>query len=988
MSSRIRTNAPPIQFQGGNQIGTPTEIDVDVDGLAHELKSSIKGEVRFDAGSRALYSMDASNYRQVPIGVVIPKHAQDIIDTLEIARKYGAPIVARGGGTSIPGQSCNVALMLDFSKYMSALIEIDASKRIARVQPGIVYDTLKDAAELQGLTFGPNPATHDRCTLGGMIGNNSCGSHSVIAGRTADNVEELEIITYKGLRMKVGKTNDEELDTIIAEGGRRAEIYRGLRDLRDKYAALIRERYPNIPRRVSGYNLDELLPENGFNVARALVGSECTCALILEATVNLIPNPPVRSLLVIGFPDVYQAGDFVPRALESKPMACEGMTYQIVDDMAKKGMRPVGMELMPEGKAWLLLEFGGETKEEVNTKTQTLSQMPDARSLDNPAKQKLIWKMREQGLGATAKVPGEKENWEGWEDAAVPPSKVGAYLRDFHALMAKYGYRGPIYGHFGDGCIHTRIDFDLETAEGIANYRSFVEEGADLVVRYGGSLTGEHGDGQAKGELLTRMYGPELIEAFREFKSIWDLEWKMNPGKLIAPNKLDENIKVAPPYTPPKLNTHFHLPDDRGDFAAATRRCVGAGVCRRKSGGVMCPSYMVTLEEKHSTRGRARLLFEMLEGDPVKGGWKSEEVKDALDLCLSCKGCKGECPVQVDMATYKSEFLSHYYQGRMRPLAAYAFGFIHSWAKIASLFPAIANFKTQTPLLRDIVKAVIGVEPKRRIPIFAPYTFKQWFRKRVPHTEGKQVILWPDTFNNHFHPTIAQAAVEVLECAGFNVQVPMRDMCCGRPLYDYGFLDTAKKWLRTVLDELREPINNGTPIVVLEPSCASVFRDELINLFPHDERARRLSKQVFLLSDFLESAKYEPPPLTRKALVQGHCHHKSLMKMDDEESVMKKIGLDYEVLDSGCCGMAGAFGFEKGEHYDVSVKCAERVLLPAIRNSTNDTLIIADGFSCREQIAQLTDRTPVHLAQVLQMALRAHPARSAEESSQTAKSSQ
>jgi Fe-S oxidoreductase len=498
-----------------------------------------------------------------------------------------------------------------------------------------------------------------------------------------------------------------------------------------------------------------------------------------------------------------------------------------------------------------------------------------------------------------------------------------------------------------------------------------MEEAADLVVGYGGSLAGEHGDGQARAELLPKMFGPELVEAFREFKTIWDPDNKMNPGKLVNPYRMDENLRLGTQYNPPQLLTHFKFPEEQGSFATATLRCVGVGKCRRTEGGTMCPSYMVTREEKHTTRGRARTLFEMLQGQVLTKGWHDENVKEALDLCLACKGCKGECPVNVDMATYKAEFLSHYYSGRLRPRSSYAMGLIYWWARFASRMPGVVNFFTQTPVLRDVAKWAAGVAPERQMPVFASQTFKDWFRQRSPRNQGQpKVILWADTFNNYFHPETAKAAVEVLETAGYQVEVPEQSLCCGRPLYDHGMLNTAERLLRQILETLQPQITAGIPIVGLEPSCIAVFRDELTNLFPNDENARRLKKQAFLLSEFLEKhvKNDKLPQLHRKAVVHGHCHQKSIMGMSAEEAVLKKLGLDFVQLDSGCCGMAGAFGFEKA-HYDVSIKCGERVLLPAVRNASSDTLIIADGFSCREQIAQTTDRRALHLAQVIQMAM-------------------
>jgi FAD/FMN-containing dehydrogenase/Fe-S oxidoreductase len=951
--------------------------DLNVKGLLADLRRAVNGEVRFDAGSRALYAADASNYRLTPIGAVIPRDKEAIVQMVEIARRYGAPVLPRGGGTSLSGNCCNIAVVIDCSKYLREILEIDPQRKLARVQPGVILDELRAKTEEHHLTFGPDPATHNHCTFGGMIGNNSCGVHSVMAGRTADNIEELEILTYDGLRLRVGKTSDAELQRIINAGGRRGEIYERLRSLRDRYAGLIRQRYPRIPRRVSGYNLDELLPENAFNVARALVGSEGTCVTVLEATLNLVHSPPVRSLVVLGYPDAYEAGDHILEIMAHQPVGLEGFDSRLVEDAHKKHLHPGSERLLPKGGGWLLVEFGGETREETDERARALMaelrrrpNAPDMKLYDDPSEETQVWGIRESGLGATARVPGKPNTWAGWEDAAVPPEKLGNYLRDFRKLSDKYGYNCDLYGHFGQGCVHTRIDFDLKTAEGIQRYRSFVNDAADLVVSYGGSLSGEHGDGQSRAELLPRMFGPELIGAFREFKAIWDTDWKMNPGKVVNPYQITDHLRLGTSYHPPEVETHFKFPNERGSFADATLRCVGVGKCRRVSGGTMCPSYMVTHEEKDTTRGRAHALFEMLQGDPIKGGWRDNHVKETLDLCLACKGCKHDCPVNVDMATYKAEFLSHYYAGRLRPRAAYSMGLITIWARLASRMPGLANAVSQTPGLRDLAKFIGGIAPERSLPPFAGQTFKEWYRKHGSPQNSWQprVILWPDTFNNYFHPETAKAAVEVLEAAGYQVIVPMEHLCCGRPLYDYGMLDTAKRWLREILETLRPELEKGTYIVGLEPSCVATFRDELVELFPNDEDANRLSRQTLMLSEFLEKVHYEPPKLRRKALVHGHCHHKAVLDFQAEQAMLKKLGLDVEVLDSGCCGMAGSFGFEQGERYEVSVKCGERVLYPAVRQAPKDALIITDGFSCRTQIEQGTDRRALHLAEVIKMA--------------------
>ncbi|MBA2625420.1 MAG: FAD-binding oxidoreductase [Acidimicrobiia bacterium] len=948
-----------------------------------DLRAAVRGEVRFDPAARALYATDASNYRHVPIGVVTPLDAEDVVAAVAACRRHDAPLLSRGGGTSLAGQGCNEAVVLDFSRHMSSILAIDPEGRTARVQPGVVLDDLRQRAEEHGLTFGPDPSTHDRCTLGGMIGNNSCGVHSVTAGRTVDNVESMEVLTYDGLRLRVGPMTEEELADRAEAEGAEGLVYRRLRALRDRSAERVRARFPDLPRRVSGYNLDELLPERGVNVARALVGSEGTCVVVLEATVRLVDSPPARSLLVLGYPDVFEAGDAVPAVLEHGPIGLEGLDAQLVADMRQKGIGSAALQALPRGQGWLLAEFGGDDREDADGKAKAAMRAlgagegaPEMRLYDEPDEEHRMWLVREAGLGATASVPGRGDTWEGWEDSAVPPDRLGDYLRDLRALLERHDHQtAALYGHFGDACVHTRIDFDLKSATGIASYRAFVSEAADLVISYGGSLSGEHGDGQSKAELLGRMFGEELVQDFRDFRAIWDPKGRMNPGKVVDPSPLDGNLRLGTSYRPIPVRTAFAYPEDEGSFARATLRCVGVGACRGTDGGTMCPSYMVTKEEEHSTRGRARLLFEMLNGEVVTDGWRSEAVKDALDLCLACKGCKSECPVGVDMATYKAEFLSHYYARRLRPRSAYAIGLIHWGARLGARVPRLANLATGLPGLRSVAKRAAGVHPDRRVPPFARRTFRSSFVPSSGGTgedPGRRVVLWPDTFNDHFSPQVLHAAVEVLEDAGFAVELPRRQLCCGRPLYDYGFLGLAKSLLRRALRELEPEIRAGVPIVGLEPSCVAVFRDELKNLFPGDEDAGRLSGQVLTLSELLErhAPGWSPPPLAGQAIVQGHCHHKSVLGFEAEEQLIGRTGLDADVLDSGCCGMAGSFGFET-EHYDVSVAAGERVLLPAVRAADRSTLLLADGFSCREQIAQCTDRRAVHLAEALAEGVRA-----------------
>jgi FAD/FMN-containing dehydrogenase/Fe-S oxidoreductase len=965
--SRIRRQPP-----------TSTARAPDLDALARALKAQLDGEVRFDGGSRALYATDGSNYRQVPMGVVIPRHKVDVLATIDLCRQFGAPLLSRGGGTSLAGQCCNVAVVMDMSKYLHGILELDVEQRRARVLPGTVLDTLRTAANVHDLTFGPDPSTHNHCTLGGMIGNNSCGVHSVIAGRTADNVHELEIVTYDGLVMRVGATPPAELEAIIRAGGRRGEIYARLKTLIERYAPLVRARFPKIPRRVSGYNLDELLPESGFHVARALVGTEATCVTVLEATLRLVPWPRARTLLVLGYPDIYTAADHVPAVMDEKPIGLEAIDRRLITDMHKKGLHERYLQYLPEGHGFLLVELGGDTKEEadaraaeVMSRLQASKPRPSARIYDDLDQEEKLWKVRESGLGATARIPGSPDTWEGWEDSAVPPERMGDYLRELRPLLEAHGYDGAFYGHFGQGCLHTRINFDLTTAPGIANYREFIEEAASLVIRMGGSLSGEHGDGQSRAELLPRMFGPELVEAFREFKSIWDPLGRMNPGKVVDAFRVDDNLRLGTDFRPPPAATHFQYPEDDGDFTRATLRCVGVGECRREHGGTMCPSYRATREEMHSTRGRAHLLFEMMRGQELDG-WKDQHIHQSLDLCLACKGCKGDCPVNVDVATYKAEFLAHFYQGRLRPLAAYSMGLVHWWARLAAQMPGLANTISQSPFTAPLFKRLGGVAPQRRVPMFAKQTFKQlWRRRATRNSHGQPVVLWPDTFNDHFFPETALAAAEVLEALGFRVVVPEEDVCCGRPLYDFGMLTAAKRLLQKDLRALQGELAAGTPVVGLEPSCVSVFRDEMTNLLPHDRDAQRLRSQTFLFSEFL--TKHAHPEqlakLSRKAVVHGHCHHKSLFGLDDEKQLLQTLGLDVEVLDTGCCGMAGSFGFERGEKYRVSQQIGELDVLPKVRAADPQAFLISDGFSCREQIRAGTPRRAMHVAEVTRMAV-------------------
>ncbi|MDX3116714.1 FAD-binding and (Fe-S)-binding domain-containing protein [Streptomyces scabiei] len=964
------------------------DAPADVPRLEGALREAVDGEVRFDAGSRGAYATDGSNYRQVPIGVVVPRTVEAGAQAVRVCARFGAPVLSRGGGTSLAGQSTNTAVVIDWSKYCHGLVSVDPDARTCVVEPGIVLDELNRRLADHRLQFGPKPSTHSHCALGGMIGNNSCGASAQAYGKTVDNVRRLEVLTYDGARMWVGPISPTERARIAAEGGRRAELYDGLDRIVAEYLADIRRGYPKIPRRVSGYNLDSLLPENGFDVARALVGSEGTLVTVLRAELDLVPVPAHQSLLVLGYDDICAAADDVTHLLEHcAPGQLEALDGRMAQLMREEGAYLESLKALPEGDSWLMVQFGGDSQEEVDGQAHALLRAvgrteKDATVAfsDDPEREQRMLRAREAGLGVTARPPDDRETWEGWEDSAVPPERLGDYLRDLKKLFEEFDYDHPsVYGHFGQGCVHTRIPFGLKTAEGVAVFRRFVERAADLVVSYGGSLSGEHGDGQARGELLPRMFGDRLVTAFGELKALFDPDDRMNPGKIVHPNPVDGQLRLGPGWRPATPATHFGFPEDDHSFGRAVMRCVGIGNCRGHTGGVMCPSYRATREEEHSTRGRARLLFEMLDGhadSAVKDGWRSTEVHDALDLCLACKGCKSDCPTGVDMATLKAEFLSHHYEGRMRPAAHYSMGWLPVWARLSRVAPSLVNSVLHAPGLARAGKLLAGVDPARSAPVFAGESFLQWWRARdldePDPADPRTVVLWPDTFSTYFHPAIAMSAVRVLEDAGFRVAVPTRPVCCGLTWISTGQLPLARKVLRRTLDVLRPYLEAGTPVIGLEPSCTAVFRSDAPELMPADQDVQRLAGQVRTFAEHLVHHApdgWQPPRLGRRATVQTHCHQHAVMKFDADRELMRRAGIEADVLDEGCCGLAGDFGFERG-HHELSMTVAEQGVLPAVREASPDSLVLSDGFSCRTQIEQGgTGRRALHLAEALALGL-------------------
>ncbi|WP_268221232.1 FAD-binding and (Fe-S)-binding domain-containing protein [Streptomyces sp. EMB24] len=970
---------------------------VDLEKLERALRKAVDDEVRFDAGSLALYAQDASNFRQVPIAVVVPRTLDDVVAVHKICHRFGAPVLSRGGGTSLSGETVNEAVVMDHSKYLTGIGEVDVAHRLVTCEPGVINEELNRHTGRHDLVFGPDPSSHSRCVIGGNIGNNSCGIHSVQSQlygpgpRTSDNVHALEVVTYDGERFWVGVDEEKHLDRIIAEGGRKGQIYAALRDLRDTYADAIRAGFHSeqqVPRRVSGYNLDELLPERGFNVARALVGTESTCVTVLRSTLMLTPALLQRTTVVVEYDDLADAAEHCAELIERwKPIGLEALDAQLIRDQQLENMNAQDIEELPHpgGGAWLVVQFGADTAEEstdlahgftrwlTDDKGYARDRVRVARSKQEGGTSEHLWAIRESGLGSTAFPPDGKDHWPGWEDSAVPPDRIGTYVRELRKIMDRHGISGAMYGHFGQGCIHCRLSFDLRTADGLATYRAFMEEAADLCVGMGGSVSGEHGDGQQRGELLEKQYGPELVRAMREFKAIWDPQGKMSPGKVVDAYRMDENLKLGTDYNPPRHPVKFAYQEDGGDFAHATLRCVGIGKCRvPQAETTMCPSYQVTHEEKHTTRGRARLLYEMLKGDVITDGWQSNEVKEALDLCLACKGCTNDCPVNVDMPTYKAEFLHHHFKSarRWRPRHAYAFGFIDRTARIASRVPEVANLLTHTPGLSRLAKLAAGIDRRRPLPRFAPMTLQEWFARRggTANPSGRPVVLFPDTFNNYFHTGVGVACVEAVEAAGWRVVMPEDHICCGRPLYDYGFLDAAERYLHRVLDTLRPHLRAGTPIVGMEPSCMAVFKDELPKLLPHDDDARRLTGNAYHFPEFFQAFGIEPPKLDGKALLWGHCHQRATGGMNPEQDLLEKMGLKVQNLQGGCCGLAGSWGFEDGK-YDISLDCGEQALLPAVRETDDDCLVVADGFSCKTQIKDAgTGQQALHVAEVMKLA--------------------
>jgi FAD/FMN-containing dehydrogenase/Fe-S oxidoreductase len=936
-------------------LATPPRTDA-----LEELRARLDGEVDDSARRRAEYSSDASNYRVVPEAVLFPASEADVVAIVEAARASGTPLTARGAGTSVAGNAIGPGWVLDFSRHLNRVLDVDPVAKTARVQPGVVMAELQRLAAPHGLRFGPDPSTWARCTIGGMIGNNACGPRAVQWGRTVDNVRALRMIDGTGrvVEATTGFADYPELEPFVARN-----------------LATIRTEFGRFGRQVSGYSLEHLLPENGRDLAKALVGTEGSCGILLEATVSLVEIPAATALVVLGYADMPTAADDVTALLPIRPLAIESMDRYLVEVVERHhGSVPA----LPAGGAWLFVETSGASPDEALAQAAEIvraASADDSRIVPAGAEARALWRIREDGVGLAGRTPDGDPAWPGWEDAAVPPERLGDYLRAFEDLKSRHGVQGLSYGHVGDGCIHTRLDLAVGDSR---RFRAFLEESADLVASFGGSLSGEHGDGRARGELLTRMYSPDALRAFADLKAVFDPDGILNPGIVVDAAALDADLRL--PAARPIRAEGLALLHDGGDFTRAVHRCVGVGKCRADNsaaGGFMCPSYLATKDEKDSTRGRARVLQELANGTLVRG-WDSPEVAESLDLCLACKACGSDCPAGVDMATYKSEALYRRYRGKLRPPSHYTLGWLPRWMRLAALAPVIVNLVTR---LRPLVKlglVVAGADARREIPALPRRTFRQWWRRHPAPTAGRpRVVLWMDSFTNGFSPEIGEAAVAVLEDAGYEVVVTRRQECCGLTWITTGQLDGARRLLRASLDALEPFLADKLPIVGLEPSCTAVLRSDLLELLPDDPRSKKVANNTFTLAEFLtaprapHTGKWQVPSLAGVEVVaQPHCHQHAVMGWKTDEKLLTDAGADVQAI-AGCCGLAGNFGMEQG-HYDVSVAVAENGMLPALRAAPERELL-ADGFSCRTQAQQLARRDGRHLAELLAQHLTMDP---------------
>ncbi|RJO77274.1 FAD-binding oxidoreductase [Nocardia panacis] len=908
--------------------------------MVSALVGRIDGVVDGSMRRRVEYSGDASNYRVLPEAVIFPRSAADIGVVLEFARAEGISVTARGAGTSVAGNAIGSGLVLDFSRYMDGIAEIDVARRVARVQPGVVLSRLQAAARPHGLRFGPDPSTQNRCTLGGMIGNNACGPRAVAWGRTSDTVRELRILDGTGTQRILAN----DLSAVA-----------GLAEFTRANLATLRTDLGRFDRQASGYGLEHLLPERNSAVAKSFVGSEGTCGVLLEATVDLVELPRATVLAVLGYPDIAAAADDIAAVMACAPLAVEGIDARLVDVVrAHRGAVPE----LPRGDGWLFVELAGVSAAHATAKAARLRRSVaalDTRIITDSAAAAALWRIRADGAGLAGRTPDGRAAWPGWEDAAVPPERLGDYLRDFADLTRQHGVDGLLYGHMGDGCIHVRLD--LPIADAPRRFRAFLFDAAELVVGYGGSLSGEHGDGRARSELLSVMYSPAVLEVFAGYKALFDPDNVLNPGVLVDPRPLDADLRLAGLRKIPSAGG-FAFPEDRGDIGAAVHRCVGVGKCRA-AGDFMCPSYLATADEKDSTRGRARVLQEVVRGALP---WSDPAVAESLDLCLSCKACRSDCPAGVDMATYKSEALYRRYRRRPRPLDHYSLGQLPRWLALATRIPKTVNALAAIPWLRKLGLRAAGIDGHRDVPRLAPRGFRR-SRRQAPGDEP-EVMLWIDTFTDAFDPGIASAAVELIEGLGYRVRIPERRVCCGLTWISTGQLAGARKRLRATVEALSEHVAAGGLVIGLEPSCAAVLRSDLPELLPDDPRAAAVAASVRTLAEFLAAhPEWTPPDRTGDAVVvQPHCHQHAILGCAADRQILERAGATVTEI-TGCCGLAGNFGMRRGK-YGISAAVAENGLLPALR-ADPQAVLLADGFSCRTQAAELAGRRGRHLAQYL-----------------------
>ena len=958
----------------------------EVNAIADKLRGQIAGEIRMDHYNRLMYSTDASMYQMMPVGVVVPRSADDVEATIRVAREHGVPVMPRGGGTALAGQTTNHAIVMDFSKYMRNVLEVSPEERWARVQPGIVNNHLSAAVRQHGLMYAPDPVTSARATVGGGIGNNSCGPHSVIYGKTLDHILEVDAILSDGSRVHFAPTVGEGLEDKLAQNDLEGAIYRETRRLAWEHADEIAQRFPRILRRVMGYNLDDFTGSGPMNLTRAVVGSEGTLVAVTEARVNLVPLPQHRGLGVLHFTDLIECMEASVPILEHSPSAVELVGHMIIDNCkVNPGYRHMLDQFIGDPRELLFVEFYGDSPREVQAKLEALKADMERRRLgyatmitNDPDQQRRWYALREAGLGLAMALKGDAKPLPYVEDTAVSPEQLPEYVRRFEEVVARYDTVAAYYGHASTGCLHIRPVVNMKQHEGVEKMAAIAEEISDLVLEFGGSLTGEHGDGIVRGVFTEKMFGSELYQAFKQLKQTFDPDSIMNPGKIIETPGIRENLRIGPGVEVLDVSTYLDFSED-GGFAGHVEMCNSQGACRKLDGG-MCPSFMATREEEHSTRARATMLRMVISGKLPAEELTGKRLYETMDLCVECKACKAECPSNVDMAKLKSEVLSKYYEKHGVPLRARLFGEVARLSRIGQAVAPVTNFMGSLPPTRLITERVLGISRKRPLPRFARRRFSSLFARRAPSVKGTRgdVLYFHDTFTEYMHPEVGHAAVRVLEALGYNVTVESQRGCCGRPLISKGQLAKAKDWARANVDVLAPYAERGTLIVGTEPSCLLTLRDEYPELL-RDDASKSVASQALMLDELIaQLAKDEPEAVQAafaeggKASVQvhGHCHQKAIVGAGPTLEALRVAGYDPELIDSACCGMAGTFGFEK-EHYDISHAMGALKLFPAIEAEEKRGWPVAvSGISCRQQIGHFTSKTPRHVAEYLAEALR------------------